>query len=248
MAGAGASRSRFPSPFPELQQLLQEALQACCRAFLNLSFPVCKMGIKSYPLEVLAGSSVQEFPWAWHPPETPLVSAWGSWTCVLSTAPSGRQGSPGKGSGNGKAGGRERPPPNTSPLRQPPPPPGLQLLRQEAEAQLIAHPLISLSALRIRQGPPTRAVPGGWIWRGSQPPGSPWPGMLVLLGVGVLWTPPLLSAFPPYNPRTSGGGAQASEFRLWGLGPGVETGSDCPNGRRYRWVVAHGDGASLGAE
>lgn len=87
VAGAGASRGSFPSPLPEPQQFRQEALQACRRAFLRLSFPVCKMGVKSYPLEVLAGSCVWDFPQARHPVGTPPVSAWGSWTCVCSAGP-----------------------------------------------------------------------------------------------------------------------------------------------------------------
>lgn len=126
-------------------------------------------------------------------------------------------------------------------------PPGLQLLRQEAQAQLIAHPLISLSALRTRQEPPTRAVPEGWVWRGSQPPGSPRPGDAGTVGSGGFRGPlpsSLLSLLTTQGrhevrPRP---GAQT-------LGPGTsaETGSGCLNGSRYRWVVAHGDGATLGA-
>lgn len=56
--GGLSAAASYPVFLPELQQLLQEAVQACHRALLTLSFPMCKVGIISYPLEVLAGLCV----------------------------------------------------------------------------------------------------------------------------------------------------------------------------------------------
>lgn len=93
------------------------------------------------------------------------------------------------------------PPPDRTPLY--PSLPRLQLLEAEAQTQLIPHPLISLSAPRIRQEPPTGAVPGGWIWRASKPPGSPWPGDAGTVASGGFHGPLPSSLFPVLTTQES---------------------------------------------
>lgn len=168
------------------------------------------------------------------------MSTWGSGTCVCSAVPRPAGRLPEGRVAQPATLGMERqqetePPPDRSPVRRPPP--------------------WAAAAETGGTGPADRPPPNQPVST-EDPAGAPHQGCAWRLGLegvpatwlplacgcwycwerGVSWTPTLLSAFPPHDPASSGGGAQTSGFRLWGLGPTVEPGSGCPNGRRYRWL------------